>query len=185
MTAAVPEGGVTAADASGKGEDSSSLTKTTRIDTMLADVFSLLSLFFLAVGRSRECPAMFCQISCMKQLLDHLSESAVYTEADITPYATRIAELRDIIRNDEREKKHPPQLTKLMMRKLEGCQQVLDRLLEALSVLSVELLPIHKKLVTIRRQLFVAAAFPRSPKGEVKAMQDELRRIEACVFADQ
>ena len=181
MNAAVRDNGGTTSDSAAKNEDSSPLVKTTRIDTMLADVFSLLSLFFLAVGRSRECPAMFCQISCMKQLLDHLSECGVYTETDLTPFATRIVELREIIKSDEHENKHPMQLTKLMMRKLEGCQKVLDRLQESLSVLSVELLPIHKKLVTIRRQLFSAAASPKPAKGDVKALQDELRLIEACV----
>ena len=117
-------------------------TKNTRVDTMLVDVFYLLSLFFLTVGRSRECPAMFSQIGCMKQLLDHMDESAVYTEADLTPFISRIQELRDIIKNDERQNKHPPQLTKLMAHKLEACQQVVNRLQNSLSVISVELLAI-------------------------------------------
>lgn len=154
-------------------------TKNTRVDTMLVDVFYLLSLFFLVVGRSRECPAMFSQIGCMKQLLDHMVESAVYTEADLKPFETRIQELREIIKNDERQNKHPPQLTKFMSRKLEACQQVIDKLQSTLSIISVELVPIHQKLVNIRRQLNVAAAKPKPPKAEVRQMQDELRRIDA------
>ena len=123
-------------DATSATNTDSTATKNTRVDTMLVDVFYLLSLFFITVGRSRECPALFSQIGCMKQLLDHLDESAVYTEADLTPFVARIQELREIVRNDERENKHPPQLTKLMSRKLEACQQVTNKLQNALSVIS-------------------------------------------------
>ncbi|WFC95831.1 hypothetical protein MBRA1_002485 [Malassezia brasiliensis] len=155
------------------------LTKNTRVDTMLVDVFYLLSLFFITVGRSRECPAMFSQIGCMKQLLDHMDESGVYTEADLKPFASRIQELDEIIKRDEQEHKHPPQLTKLMKRKLDVCQQMVNNLENKLSVLSVELLPIHQKLVSIRRQLFAAAAKRKPAKADVKQLQEELRKIEA------
>ncbi|WFD44236.1 hypothetical protein MPSI1_002902 [Malassezia psittaci] len=154
------------------------LIRNTRVDTMLVDVFYLLSLFFITVGRRRECPAMFSQIGCMKQLLDHLDESGVYTESDLKPFASRIEELDEIIKRDEREKKHPPQLTKLMRRKLDGCQQIVNKLENKLSVLSVELLPIHQKLVSIRRQLFAAAASPKPQRAEVKQLQEDLRKID-------
>lgn len=156
-----------------------SLGKNTRVDTMLVDVFYMLSLFFLTVGRSRECPAMFSQIGCMKQLLDHLDESAVYTEADLTPFMSRIQELREIIKSDERQNKHPPQLTKFMSYRLEACQKVVNRMKNSLSVISVELLPIHQKLVQIRHQLNAASARPKPPKVEVKQLQEELRKIDA------
>lgn len=37
-----------------------------RVDTILSDVFGLLSLFFLTIGKSRETPATFCQIASMR-----------------------------------------------------------------------------------------------------------------------
>jgi hypothetical protein len=37
-----------------------------RLDTTLSDVFSLLSLFFLTIGKGRECPATYCQIASMR-----------------------------------------------------------------------------------------------------------------------
>lgn len=53
--------------AEGGGEpDTSSLISTNRVDTTLNDVFSLLSLFFLTIGKSRETPATFSQLGCMK-----------------------------------------------------------------------------------------------------------------------
>lgn len=41
-------------------------TYNNRLDTTLADVFSLLSLFFLTIGRTRECPATYCQIASLR-----------------------------------------------------------------------------------------------------------------------
>jgi hypothetical protein len=37
-----------------------------RVDTIIADVFSLISLMFLTVGKSRESPAIYCQITSMR-----------------------------------------------------------------------------------------------------------------------
>lgn len=161
------------------GEDDSPLTHTNRVDTTLNDVFALLSLFFLTIGRSRESPATFSQLGCMKQLLDHMAESGVYTEADLQPFAARLAELRDIIKKDSEQGRHPSQLTKLMMRKLDGCEKILKKLEGTLKVLSVELVPYHQKIVSIRRQLAAAAAKPKPARAEIKALQEELRKIDS------
>lgn len=56
-----------------------------------------------------------------QQLLDHLAESGIYTEGDLQPFSKRLTELRAIVKRDADAGKHPVQLTKLMMRKLEGC----------------------------------------------------------------
>jgi hypothetical protein len=37
-----------------------------RLDTTLADVFSLLSLFYLTIGKTRDAPATYCQIASMR-----------------------------------------------------------------------------------------------------------------------
>ena len=50
---------------------------------------------------------------------------------------------------------------------------------ESLSVLSPELVPVHQKLVTIRRQLVALAAKEGSHKAELKPLQEELRRIDS------
>ncbi|PWN42768.1 hypothetical protein IE81DRAFT_323119 [Ceraceosorus guamensis] len=165
---------------SGGGEvDTAALAATNRVDTTLNDVFSLLSLFFLTIGKSRETPATFSQIGCMKQLLDHLAESGIYTEADLQPFSKRLAELRAIIKKDGDAGKHPVQLTKLMTRKLEACEKVLRTLEGTLSVLSVELVPIHQRLVSVRRQIAAAAAKPKPAKQEIKQLQEELRKIDS------
>ena len=43
-----------------------------RLDTTLADVFNLLSLFYLTIGKTRECPATYSQIASMRVSLMRL-----------------------------------------------------------------------------------------------------------------
>ncbi|EGG08346.1 uncharacterized protein MELLADRAFT_105138 [Melampsora larici-populina 98AG31] len=165
-----------------------------RVDTTLNDVFQLLSLFFLTIGKSRESPATYCQLSTMKQLLDHMNQSGVYTETDLMPFQTRLDELKAIIIRDEDkeiaakkeaevdgvpdDELHPEGLTKLLLRKWDDCTRMLKSLLASLSVLSFELVPIHQRLITIRRQLAALAA--RKPTAaELDALQEELRKIDS------
>ncbi|CAE6513816.1 unnamed protein product [Rhizoctonia solani] len=150
-----------------------------RLDTLLADVFSLLSLFFLTIGKARECPATYSQIASMRQLLDHMNESAVYTEADLKSFRNRLDELRDIVRNDKESGLHPPAMTKLLDRKLNECDAILSDLQDSLSVLSVELVPIHQRLVMLRRQLVALAAKPKPFKADLKPIMEDLRKIES------
>ncbi|KAI9613041.1 hypothetical protein H4Q26_010313 [Puccinia striiformis f. sp. tritici PST-130] len=132
-----------------------------RVDTTLNDVFQLLSLFFLTIGKSRESPAAYCQLATMKQLLDHMDESGE-AEVDGVPD----------------EELHPEGLTKLLLRKWDECNKMLKSLLSSLSTLSVELVPIHQRLITIRRQLAAMAA--RKPStAELTVVQEELRKIDS------
>jgi chromosome segregation ATPase len=56
---------------------------------------------------------------------------------------------------------------------------MLKSLQESLSELSVELVPVHEKLVNLRRQLVTLAAKPKPSKTELKSLQEELRKIDA------
>ena len=115
-----------------------------RVDTIIADVFGLLSLFFLTVGKSRETPATYCQIVamrvsvisslsmiaisemlmpnlyCQQQLLLHMNESGGYTETMLQPLRQRLDALKTIMKQDSAEGKHPDPIVRLMMKKLEG-----------------------------------------------------------------
>ena len=53
---------------------------------------------------------------------------------------------------------------------------------DSLAELPEELIPIHQKLVHLRRQLVALGAKPRPPKAELKVLQEELRKIDACVL---
>ncbi|KAF8967681.1 hypothetical protein BDZ97DRAFT_1802751 [Flammula alnicola] len=150
-----------------------------RLDTTLADVFSLLSLFYLTIGKTRDAPATYCQIASMRQILNHMNESAVYNETDLAPFHKRLTELRQIVQQDGEHPKHPKALTKLLERQLNECDAIVEQLQESLAVLSPELVPVHQKLVTIRRQLVALAAKGGSQKADLKPLQEELRRLDS------
>ncbi|TFY72015.1 hypothetical protein EVG20_g995 [Dentipellis fragilis] len=182
-----------------------------RLDTLLADVFNLLSLFFLTIGKTKEAPATYSQLASMRQILDHMNESAVYNESDLAPFQRRLNELRNIIKHDAESGKHSEAMTKLLERQLGDCgahhshttlacaevpsrtltimdtrltssfslESKLRSLQDSLAVLSVELIPIHEKLVNIRRKLVALAAKEGSHKAGLKPLQEELRKIDS------
>ncbi|GJJ11264.1 hypothetical protein Clacol_005496 [Clathrus columnatus] len=113
------------------------------------------------------------------QLLDHMNESAVYSETDLVTFHRRIEELREIVRRDAESDLHPEAMTKLLDRQLNECDSILNSMQESLSELSVELIPLHEKLINLRRQLVALAAKEGSVKNELKPLQEELRKIEA------
>lgn len=154
-------------------------TYNNRLDTTLADVFALLSLFFLTIGKTKDTPAVYSQIASMRQILNHMNESTVYNEGDLAPFRKRLAELRDIISRDAEAGKHPKALTKLLERQLNECDAIVKQLFDSLSILSPELVPVHQKLITIRRQLVALAAKEGSHKAELKPLQEELRNIDS------
>ncbi|KAF9462920.1 hypothetical protein BDZ94DRAFT_1298219 [Collybia nuda] len=155
-------------------------TYNNRLDTTLADVFSLLSLFYLTIGKTKDTLATYCQIASMRQILNHMNESAVYNESDLAPFHRRLGELRHIVQHDGERGKHPKPLIKLLERQLNECDAILQTLQDSLAVLSVELIPVHQKLVTIRRQLVALAAKEGSHKAELKPLQEELRKIDSA-----
>ncbi|KAF9453616.1 hypothetical protein P691DRAFT_800253 [Macrolepiota fuliginosa MF-IS2] len=157
----------------------SSTTYNNRLDTTLADVFGLLSLFYLTIGKTKDTPATYCQIASMRQILNHMNESAVYNESDLAPFHKRLQELRGIVQHDSESGRHPKALTTLLERQLNECDILVEQLQDSLAVLSVELVPMHQKLISIRRQLVTLAAKEGTHKSELKPLQEELRRIDS------
>jgi hypothetical protein len=74
---------------------------------------------------SQSYPFAVTDITC-QQLLDHMRESMVYSEADLGPFQKRLAELRQIVQNDAAN--HPPAMIELLERKLGQCGTYLRRL---------------------------------------------------------
>jgi hypothetical protein len=60
-------------------------------------------------------------------------------------------------------------------------EDIVNSMKESLSELSEELFPIHQKLALLRRQLVALGAKPKPPRAELKVLQEELRKIDACV----
>ncbi|CCH57893.1 hypothetical protein TBLA_0A00930 [Henningerozyma blattae CBS 6284] len=77
-----------------------------RVDSVLDDVFQLLSLCFLTVGMKNSAPATYSSLSTVQCLLEHLNESRMFTMHDLRPIKERLDEIQEIVekssyRNDE------------------------------------------------------------------------------------
>ena len=161
------------------------------MDATLADVFSLLSLFYLTIGKTRDAPATYSQLASMRvrslpfvgtrhsratqQILEHMNESAVYSESDLAPFRRRLKDVRQIISQQSSRNA----ITKLLERQAKECDSLLCSMEANLSVLSDELVPIHERLVKLRRALVTLAAKEGSHKAELKPIAEELRKIDA------
>lgn len=127
-----------------------------------------------------------------------MDESGAYTEQFLIPFRERLDQLRSVIKQDSLEGKHPEPIVRLMIRKLEGVgksfsliseiknlripfflERQLDALFQSLTVLSVELVPIHNRLVQLRKELAALAAEPKPNKAEYKAILEELRKVDS------
>ena len=60
-----------------------------------------------------------------------------------------------------------------------NAEAVVRNMHDSLSILSVELEPIHRRLVSLRRQLVALAAKDHPSKTELKNLMDELRKVDA------
>lgn len=68
-----------------------------RVDSVLDDVFQLLSLCFLTVGLKNSAPATYASLSTVQSLLEHLEESSIYTLHDLKPIKERLDVISKIV----------------------------------------------------------------------------------------
>lgn len=72
-----------------------------RVDSVIDDVFQLLSLSFLTVGLKNSAPATYASLSTVQSLLEHLNESNIYTHHDLSPIKERLEEVSAIVEQNK------------------------------------------------------------------------------------
>jgi hypothetical protein len=122
-----------------------------RVDTVLDDSLQLISLFFMAVGRNNEAPALYATTGTITRLCHHLREAAFYSKRDLTSLEHTINKMKSTLRHGE-DKYSADLLTRIKYR-LEICEDMLQDLHEFLATLSPEMTPIWEKLVSILRAI--------------------------------
>ncbi|GAB5585764.1 hypothetical protein Unana1_00664 [Umbelopsis nana] len=131
--------------------------KRNRLDDLLEDVFMLLSLSFLSVGKCKETPAVYAQVVAMKQCFDQLAEAGVYSEEFLAPYVDRLDEFGRMIKVDKEQGK----LDDLTLRILENR------------------VPIRDKLLKIRRSMANIASQRKFTAADIYPLQKKLRHIDS------
>jgi hypothetical protein len=166
------------------------------VDKVLESCFQLLSLFFLTIGRTSEAPAAYALTSTIKRLLDHLTESSLFSAKDLESMSHTLERLESIVKNSE--SKHSPYLVELLAKRVELCKESLANLQTKLDHLGEPLPAIHEKLISILRSMSLAntkakvrcyqpyitsqdIANPRSKQfstTEVQKLQAQLKEID-------
>ncbi|AJW18013.1 hypothetical protein H797_YJM1336P00020 [Saccharomyces cerevisiae YJM1336] len=159
-----------------------------RVDSVLGDVFQLLSLCFLTVGLKNSAPATYASLSTVESLLEHLNESNVFTHHDLSPIKERLEEISKIVEqknsspaydedgNDDRlreidneRKKNKIEEDLLLRAKLKHCKDEYDILEGKLEEIDPSLSTVMEKLFRIRRGLLslVASAKKTMSKSDI------------------
>ncbi|CAI4903582.1 CLL_collapsed_G0053290.mRNA.1.CDS.1 [Saccharomyces cerevisiae] len=159
-----------------------------RVDSVLDDVFQLLSLCFLTVGLKNSAPATYASLSTVETLLEHLNESNVFTHHDLSPIKERLEEISKIVEqknsspaydedgNDDRlreidneRKKNKIEEDLLLRAKLKHCKDEYDILEGKLEEIDPSLSTVMEKLFRIRRGLLslVASAKKTMSKSDI------------------
>ncbi|KAI8341273.1 hypothetical protein BC941DRAFT_203851 [Chlamydoabsidia padenii] len=152
-----------------------------RVNDVLDDVMSLLSLFFMSIGRNREYPAVYAQLVTVERYLDQLSQMGIYTDRILVEIEERLTDIGTII-NEDRDPSddHPTYFLDLLKKKYTKSKDALNSLLSTIREVSPELKPLQEDLVELRRQLAVVAQRPCGFKAsDIYPFQEKLRQIDS------
>ncbi|GJJ71175.1 hypothetical protein EMPS_03525 [Entomortierella parvispora] len=149
------------------------------VNSILDEVFVILSLCFMAVGKTKESPATYVQLLTIKQCLTGLQESGIYAAEDLKQYRDRLEELEAFIVVDEAKASVPDIQTRILRRKLDYNNNLLKELSDAAKSISPELAPIHRRLVQLKIELDTLASRSQWNAADIHQIQEELREIEA------
>ncbi|KAK1756836.1 hypothetical protein QBC47DRAFT_377776 [Echria macrotheca] len=147
-----------------------------RLDKVLESCFQLLSLFFMTIGRTNEAPAAYALTSTIKRLLDHLTESGLFSAKDLESMSTTLATLEGVLKNTNAQ--HSPYLVELLAKREELCKTSLENLRKQLEKLAEPLREIHEKLISILRSMSLANTKAKFSATEVQKLQAQLKEIE-------
>lgn len=124
------------------------------MDRVLESCLQLLSLFFMTIGRTTEAPAAYALTSTIKRLLDHLTESRLFSGKDLDSMSHTISDLDRVLKNTN--SLHSPYLVELLANRQELCKASLGHLRKELAELEEPLPSIHEKLISILRSMSLA-----------------------------
>lgn len=149
-----------------------------RVDRVVDSCFQLLSLFFMTVGRNNEAPAAYALTSTIRRLLDHLTESGLYSAKDLDSMGNTLERLSEIVNNASTDRSAPFLETLLSIR-IERCRESLQNLMLTLEDYSGPMMALHEKLISILRQLSVINTKARVINPEdIHKFQIQLKEIE-------
>ncbi|CAG9947417.1 unnamed protein product [Clonostachys rosea f. rosea IK726] len=152
-----------------------------RVDRVMESCFQLLSLFYLTVGRNNEAPAAYALTSTIKRLLDHLTESDLYSAKDLESISSTLTKLATLLNEpadgEDSEKQHWPYLVEMVKNRVELCQATTAKLQQRLERFGECLLSKHERIISILRSISLANTKSKFPTHEVERLRNKLLEI--------
>ncbi|KAI1763985.1 hypothetical protein GGR53DRAFT_495739 [Hypoxylon sp. FL1150] len=147
-----------------------------QVDRVVDSVFQLLSLFFMTIGRNNEAPAAYALTSTIKRLLDHLTESNLFSAQDLESMSRTLVHLSEIVHNSA-STKPAPFLEALISQRIERCRASLSNLQQKIEDIAEPLRPTAEKLISILRQMALINTKSKFSPAEIHKRESELREI--------
>lgn len=145
------------------------------MDKVLEACFQLLSLFFMTIGRNNEAPAVYALTSTIRRLLDHLTESTLYSSKDLDHISSTLGNLRRIIGNAH---SHSEKLVTIISQRLAICSEMCNGLQQELHRLDSNLAKTREKLISILRSISLANTKSKFNTNEVLRFQEQVKEID-------
>lgn len=147
-----------------------------RVDSVLDDCLQLVSLFFMAIGRNNEAPALYSMTSNIARLCDHLKEAAFYSTKDLDSLNQTIGRMKKTLEKDA-DKYSPYLLTRIKIR-IELCEKMLEELGQLLSSLTPDMTPIWEQLVSILRAVASLNTHSRYSQKDLDELRNQLLEMK-------
>lgn len=148
-----------------------------RLDRVLDGCFQLLSLFFMTIGKNNEAPAAYALTSTIQRLLDHLTESKLYSAKDLNHVSHTLQSLENII--DNSEGLYSDRLVSVLANRISLCREACVSLQNNLTRLDPGLAEVHEKLISILRCISLANTKAKFSSSEVKKFKDQVEEVKA------
>ncbi|CAO3635120.1 unnamed protein product [Cunninghamella echinulata] len=141
---------------------------------------SLLSLFFMSIGRNREIPAVYAQLVTVERYLEQLSQMGIYTDNVLVEIEERLDDIGSIIFGDrDQNSNYSTYFLDLLKKKYNRSKEALDSLLITIREVAPELKPLQDELVELRRELSLVAQRPAGFKAsDIYPFQEKIRKID-------
>ncbi|KAL6242977.1 hypothetical protein RBB50_010077 [Rhinocladiella similis] len=150
-----------------------------RVDTVLDDCQQLISLFFMAVGRNHEAPALYAMTGNIMRLCHHLKEAAFYSKKDLTSLENTLDKMQATLEHGKDV--YPDHLLTRIQYRLEICKAMLKELSDFLSTLSPEMVPVWEKLVSILRAIAALNTRSKYSQKDLDELRGELLSIQSTM----
>ncbi|KAI9251094.1 hypothetical protein EDC94DRAFT_292652 [Helicostylum pulchrum] len=150
-----------------------------RTDDELNKVCQLISLCFMTMGHWHQSPAIFCQITAIKNCFYQLEKIGIYNEKILEPYNKKLKQLERILTEDEMNYGLSEPIMELVEYNYSLCKRIYDQLLSTIKDISPELIPIRDQLLDIRNDLVDVVLRDQYNEQDILPIQKKLYDIDS------